>query len=343
MSPRARLRATGGDGRVLADAPLHVDLRARDAQPDMARPAASRGVVHAAVGLGDVQVSLDATKAADAVDYALHVTAKSLKPVRPFLPPALGGVAPWDRMAVSFQSTGHVAPLGGPGLAIRHATELHVDHVAFANVSAQAISLTLKSKGTALQHQADVDLRAQGLAFDGSTPGDEHVSFSGQVDRVHPSLKFQVATDGRATTKLSGSLAFDPVRRALTYALEGHLANLAPLAPFAAKIHGLDAFDLSQLDVGLSATGAVLGVVAGVAGDGTVHLEPDVMRTAAVEALGRPAGRALSLGARRRRGHHLRRSRGTATCTRPGLAPQCSTAASPWGRCTSISGSTTWT
>ena len=48
-------------------------------------------------------------------------------------------------------------------------------------------------------------------------------------------------------------------------------------------MHGLEGFDLSQLEVGLSARGVLLGVVAGVARDGTIELEPSPARTAAVE------------------------------------------------------------
>jgi len=67
------------------------------------------------------------------------------------------------------------------------------------------------------------------------------------------------------------------------YETEGHLAGLAPLAQLAAKVHGLDAFDLSQLEIGFSAHGALLGVVAGVGRDGTFNLEPIPANTAAVE------------------------------------------------------------
>jgi hypothetical protein len=128
-----------------------------------------------------------------------------------------------------------------------------------------------------------VDLHAQELAFDGGSPSDDHVTLSATVDRERPSLRFQLATEGRAATKLSGSLSFDRSRRALPYEIEGHLAGLAPLAAFAAKVHGLDAFDLSELEVGLSARGALLGVVADVVRDGTIKLEPSPARTAAVE------------------------------------------------------------
>ena len=279
----SRLRALGRAGDVLVDAPVHIETRGRDVLPDRAHPVASRGVVHAAIDVGDIGLTLEATKGADAVDYALRATARSLKAVRPFLPPAVLSEAPWDQIAVTLLSSGHVEHLGGGALSIRHTTDVAVERLAFENVVARSLALKVTSQGTAMQHKADVDLRAHGLAFSGGTPSDDHVTLSATVDRSLLALQFQLATEGRAATKLSGSLSFDPSRRALPYEIEGHLAGLAPLAPLAAKVPGLEAFDLSQLDVSLSAHGALLGVIASVTRSGVVTLEPNPMRTAALE------------------------------------------------------------
>jgi translocation and assembly module TamB len=279
----SRLRVVGRDGSLLADAPARIEGRVREVEPDVDHPVASRGVVHAAVDLGETQASLDATKGADAVDFALHITATSLKAVRPLLPPAWADAAPWDRMAIAVRSSGHLERLNEPYPAILQTTEVDVERLAFENVAARSLSLTLKSQGTALRHQADVDLHARDLVLGGGSPSDDHVTLSATVDREHPSLTFQLATEGRATTKLSGSVSFDPSRRAVPYEIEGHLASLAALAPFAAKVHGLEGFDLSQVEVGLSARGALLGVVAGVTREGAIELEPSPGRTAAFE------------------------------------------------------------
>jgi translocation and assembly module TamB len=282
-APVTRLRVTGQDGKLFTDAPARIECRARDIQPDVAHPVASRGVVHAVVDLGETHASLDAPKGPDAIDFAFRATARSLDAVRPFLPAALISEAPWDRMAVSVRANGSVEHLGAGGPAVRQTTEVDIEHPAFENVAARSLSLIIKSKGTALQHQADIDVRAQGLTLDGGSPSDDHISLSAAVNREHPSLQFQLATEGRAATKLSGSLSFDPARRAIPYQIEGHLAGLAPFAPLAAKVRGIDGFDLSQVEVGLSARGALLGVVAGIARDGTIELEPSPARTAAIE------------------------------------------------------------
>jgi len=279
----SRLRAFGRDGALLADAPIHVAIRAKDVLPDLANPMASRAELHAALDLGETKTSLDATKAADAVDFALRVATPNLDLARPFLPPSMAKAAPWDRMAVSLDSKGHVEHLAGDSPFIRQATEVQVAPLALSDVEARSIAVSLKSQGTALEHRIDVDLHALGLALDAGPPSDDHVTLSAHVDRLHPSLEFQLATEGRAATKLTGAFAFDPSRHAVTYGLDGHLRGLAPVAPFAAKIHGLDAIDVSQLEITFAAHGSVLGVVADVTPDGTVRLEPNPALTAGVE------------------------------------------------------------
>lgn len=303
----SRLRVTGPDGRVLADAPARFEGAAHDVQPDAFHPAASRGVVRAAVEVGDLRASLDATKATDAIDFAVRAGARSLKALRPMLPPSLSDRAPWDRMAVTVRSTGRVERLGGGAPAIRHTTQVDVERFGFANLAASSLSVTLKSQGTALQHQVDVDLRALGLTLDGSNSSDDHLTLTVTVDRLRPSLQFQLATEGRAATTLSGAASFDRARRAVPYTIAAHLGGLAALAPFAAKV-GLDGLDLSRLDVDFSTRGALLGAVVGVSRDGAIELDPSFLRTASVE--GNVDLRAL----------HLRWAKGDTAVVTPSLA-----------------------
>jgi translocation and assembly module TamB len=306
-APASRLRVIGRNGNLLVDAPARIEIQAHDLQPD-AHPMASRGVVHAVVGLGDIQALLDVTKQTDALDFVLSATARSLQPVRPLLPPAMADQAPWDRMAALVRSSGHIDRLSGGSPEVRQTTEVGIERPAFENVAARSLSLTFKSQGTLLRQKADVDLRALGLAFAGDTPSDDRVALSATLDRERPSLQFDLATEGRAATKISGSLSFDPARRAVPYSIDAHLAGLAPLAPFAAKVHGLDAFDLSELKVEFSARGALLGVVAGIARDGTFRLEPSPALSAGVE------------GNADLRVAHLRWAKGNTAIVSPALA-----------------------
>lgn len=304
----SRARVAGRDGKLLVDAPSHVEAWARDVWLDVAHLPASRGVVHAAVRVGESQASVDLTKASDGLGFALRASAPSLAVIRAWLSPTLANAAPWEQMAVAVRSNGRVDHLFSATPGLRQTTELDVERPAFDTVVARSLSLTLKSQGTALYQAAEVDLRAQGLAFGRSGPGDDHLTLSAAVDRTHPSLRFQLTTEGRAITKISGSLAFDSSSQALLYELEGKLSGLAPLTPLAARLHGIEAFDLSKLDVDLSTRGALLGVVAAVTRDATLTLAPSPATSAAVE------------GSVDLRLAHLRWNRGDSAIATPALA-----------------------
>jgi hypothetical protein len=281
-APADRLRVIGSDGNPLVDAPARMEGRAREIHPDMAHPAASRGVVHARLDVGDTTTSLDATKEDDAVDFSVLGNGRSMKMLRPLLPASMIEL-PVDRMAYSVRSTGHVERLRGGNPAALQTTELDVERPAFRNVAARSLSLKAKSQGDLLRHTVDLDLRAHALAVDGGSPSDDRLTISASVDRQRPSLTLRVATEGRATTAFSGTLSFDPSLRAVRYDVNGRASGLAPLAPLAATVHGLEGFDLSALEVELTARGALLGVIAGVSRDGTVTFEPRPAVTAAVE------------------------------------------------------------
>jgi hypothetical protein len=186
-------------------------------------------------------------------------------------------------MAVALRSVVHADRLSGGNPAFRQRTDVDVERPAFGDVRASVLSLALRSGGTMLEHHGELDLRAKALALGGGAPSDDRVLLSATVDRLHPSLQMTLATEGRAVAKVSGSIAFDPSRRALDYVIDAHAEKLAPLAPLAAKVLGLDGFDLSQLALDLTSRGAIVGVVAAIAHDGAMALEPRITRTAAID------------------------------------------------------------
>ncbi len=282
-APASRLRLAKRGGKVLVDSPIRIQARLHEVVPNLGRPVASRGVARLQIAVGALEASVDATKEADAADFAIHVAAKNLAAVRPFLTPDLAEKAPWDRMAVTVQSNGRIDRLAEGDSALQEKTEIDVDRPGFENVAARSVALLVHSKGTARHHDVDLDLRAQALEIDGANASDDHVTLSATFDRDHPALRFQIGTDGRATAKLAASLSFDPSRKAVTYEIDGHFAGLAPLAPLVSKVHGLEALDLSALDTSISAQGALLGVVTGVDRSGTIQLEPHISRSAAIE------------------------------------------------------------
>jgi translocation and assembly module TamB len=280
----ARFRLSGGAGKVLVESPLRFAADVHDVVPVIEHPAASIGVARVAMDLGPLRVSLDATKAADALDFAWQAKAASLTILRPFLPQAVVDRAPWDRMGLAVRSTGHVERIAGADPALRQSTQVDVEGPAsFGDVAAQSLSVSLRSQGTMLRHQADLDLHAKGLAIEGGAAIDDHLTLHASVDRARPSLEFQLASDGRATSKVDASFSFDRARKAVLYDIDGRLADLGRMAPLLTKARHLDAFDLSELEVSLSAHGVVMGVVDAVGGDGTFVVDPDPVRTIAIE------------------------------------------------------------
>jgi translocation and assembly module TamB len=304
----SRLQVSARDGRLLADAPAHFAARARAVEPDLAQPMASRGVLHAALELGELHAALDATKHADAAEYGLAAGARSLQALRPFLPSALRDASAWERMAVALRSNGRLERLSTASPALREHTEVALEHPSFRNVAARSLALRLTSQGTLLQHKAELDLRAQALTFDGGEPSDDHVTLSASLDRTRPLLDWHFASAGRAVSEFSGSLSFDASRRAVAYGLDGKLSGLGPLGRFAAKLQALAALDLSRLELALSAHGLLLGVVSSVARDGSLTLEPHPSRSASVE------------GASELRLAHLRWTKGDTAIVVPDLS-----------------------
>ncbi|HLK38325.1 MAG TPA: hypothetical protein VKU41_16295 [Polyangiaceae bacterium] len=281
--PASHVQVVRPDGKTLVEGPAHVEAKATDLRIDLAHPSTTRGVLHASLESEGVRATLDATKEADAVDYGLQADARSLGVVRPWLSAAWLARAPWDRIAVTVRSTGRIDRIGDPSPSLHQSTEVDLERPALDAMSAPSLALVLRSQGTSLSQTADVELRLPGLAFDGGAPSDDRLSLSTTVDRARASAKFKLATEGHVTTAISGSIRFEADRRALVYDVEGRAAGLAPLARVLGHTPGLEGLDLSDLEVALSARGALRGVLAGVSGDGSVALEPDAARTAALE------------------------------------------------------------
>ncbi len=270
------------DGVQVADLPAKLRLALHDTFVDFARPAASRSTLRATLEAGDLNASLDVTKGADALDFALHAAAASLRSVRPFVGPALAEQVAWDSIAAKVQSGGHLERLGGSP-AIEQSTEVEVDHVAVGRTTARSIALSLRSKGDAIRHHADVDVRAGALAIEGGAPSDDHASLAATVDRDGRSLRLDLATEGRVAAKVSASASFDRGRRAVDYVIDAHVGGLAALAPLLAGFPGVAGLDVSQLDVTLSSRGAAVGALTDVGRDGIVALAPHPSTTAWID------------------------------------------------------------
>jgi translocation and assembly module TamB len=279
----AGLQVFAGGKRLVARAPARAGIYLHDVFLDADHPLASRGVVRASVDLGRGRASLDAVKRADSLDYTLHAAAGSLRALRPFLPPGLADAAGWDTMAIALSSRGRVERLARGDPEIEQDTSLDVERPALGGLSARSAALVLHSRGTASRHQATANLRLSALAIGGGRPGDDTVALSAAMDRAAGTLRLQASVEGRVNAQADASVSFDRDARAVLYDVSGRLSDLAPIAPLLARVRGLDGFDVSRLELGLASRGALLGVVSNVGPGGAVELEPDPLRTAAVD------------------------------------------------------------
>ncbi|HSQ66891.1 MAG TPA: hypothetical protein VLM85_26915, partial [Polyangiaceae bacterium] len=277
----ARLQLFDDKGRPLADAPARVAVAVTNAAPDLARPIASTGKAHLEAELGDARLDLDAGKEVDAVDYELHAHAATLEPTRPLLPADDTALIPLGRMALAIESKGRVERISSALPEIRHHTKLDIDRPGFGSIAARSLAVTVDSHGTAMRHDADIDVRAQALAIAGLGESDDHVTLSAKIDRAVPALRIELGTDGRATSKLAVAASFDRSRRAVSYEVSGELSHLASLQPLVAEVRGLDGLDLSKLEVGVAAKGELFGVVEDVTSDGATRMASNLALTAA--------------------------------------------------------------
>ncbi len=305
-SRASRLHVTRADGRALVDVPARLELRASELEPDADHPLATRGVLDVAAHLGEVDASVTLTKEADAANFGVRASARTLHAVRPFLAPAIDAIAAWDGMALAVRSSGRVEGLASSQPALRHTTTIEVGALAAGPLAARSLTVSAKSQGTALRHSAQIDVRALGLSFPGATALDDHATLSGTVDRPGRSLQVRLTSEGHAATRIDASASFDPVRKAVVYEVDSHMAQLAALAPLAAG--RLDGLDLSDLAVDLSSRGTIVGAVASVGPDGSFRLEPNPTRSAAIE------------GQTELRAAHLKWTRGDTALLTPALS-----------------------
>jgi translocation and assembly module TamB len=244
--PIARLRIA--DGKSLVDAPTKLVLHASDVRPDAIHPERTRGVTHTELALGPVHVVVDATKAADAVDWKVRADASSLGVIKALVP-ASAWSAPWERMGLTLASDGHAEHLAAP--RVREQTTLSLTHAAFdsghGSIAADRLDLAVK------------------LA----------------ADAAAPSLRLEVTAGGVKAPELglNATLGFDRTRRLVKYDLGVHAKHLGALASLFQG--GLAGFDWEPLAVDLDASGTLAGLVDGFDKAGHPHVVPHPLATLA--------------------------------------------------------------
>ncbi len=266
--------AVGGAAGKLVDAPADVMVALEGARPDFGRPVQSTGVARIEATVGDVKASLSATKERDAVDFTLHLAAQTLGALRSLVPPEVARKAPLASMAVDVASQGRVEKIGGGAPRLDERTLVHLTRPAFGAARARSLTLVVATRGDAVRHALDADLRLEDLAIAGSSAKRDHVAVSAALDRDAETFRADVALDGRADAKVVATFGFDRARRALTYDVDGRLGQLGAIAALLPS-HATGGLDLRDLGIELAARGALLGAVVDVGRSGRVVFEPN--------------------------------------------------------------------
>lgn len=281
--PVRALQLSGPGGRALSSTPLQLHLHAAEVSPDPSRPLRTRGKAKLGLELGALRASLDLMKQADAVDYTLLANAASLAAAQSLLPEAERWKLPWERLALSLQSSGRVERLTSPAPKLTERSELQIDKpgltLAAGAGSAERLALTLRSEGDLARHHAGAELSVHKLALDGEPHGDVRLSLSAQIDAAARSLRFELNGAGDSGPSGEARIAadFDPRAKKLSYDVAARLGRLAPFAPF------LKGIDVARLETAIAARGWLAGVVDEVGADGALMLAPHPLATLGAE------------------------------------------------------------
>lgn len=259
--PVGRLRVVGPDAHPVLDGPARLAARLSDLHPDLDRPAASGGIADLSLALGTLQASLHAVKRGESADLELHASVPGVASLRG----AGEAGAPWERTTIALASSARLERLLSADPRVEQRSELRLGRPALGGLSADELSLVVRSSGDAVRHRAEADVWLRAARGAGRASADEHVTLSAQLDRRRPSLEVRLGADGAARAALTGALSFDRARGVVRCALDGEVERLAPLARLAAAgwrpggEAALSGLELAQLAV--SAHGEVQGVL----------------------------------------------------------------------------------
>lgn len=281
--PVGALHLSSPDGRTLLKGPVRVKLDASDAFPRLDEPQLSRGRARLVLEVGDMQVSLDATKDTDAVAYTLAARTPDLTAARPFIPDAIAARIPWRHLGVSLDSKGSVKALFSATPRLEHLTELKLHRPAWDTVMASNVAVVMRSRGDAWRHQGDVDLRVEGLRAGEKDLGLQHQKLTLDLNRRKPALRLGLTSIEGPKVMLDAAVAFDRKARALRFDVKGDIPPLGTLAPLLAMAQVPPELDAGRLALGLELHGSLLGVLTGVTADGTPRLAPNPARTASFD------------------------------------------------------------
>ncbi len=275
-----QLRVTRG-GRTLAGLPVQLELTLKELSPDLERPQNSTGGMHVALEAGALTAKLDATKQGDRIDYALSGRVSDLSALRPFISAGPAQLAPWDKMTLELEAKGRLLHVASASPELEQKSRLRLTGAVLETVALRVLTLDLRSHGSAVRHDAELDLGLEGLRVADVVLGDEHLQASVQLDRSLPSLRATLTSDQLAKTELRASAAFDREQQSISYEASAQLSRLSRLAPLLARVRALAGLDLSKLGLRFEAHGGLQGVLSSARANGTsLSLAPDPLRSA---------------------------------------------------------------
>lgn len=276
--PLGSLRLTDAHGKRLLSAPARLQLKLADA-----RPAQQTGVAHVELDVGRAHLTLDATKGEDELAYAYRLEAPELGVVTPFLSAEVAARAPWRQLSATVDSTGRVTELSSESPQVDHRTTLTMPRAEWDSLRLSEVTLALRSKGDALQHDGDLELRLGQLRAGEQELGPQHVAVTAQVDRRRLKLSASVTTRAGPKLSLSTAAAYDGARRALRVDVKGSLRDAARASPLLAAFEVPPALDVTKLQTTFSLHGTVSGLVEGLSSAGELRLAKEPLVTAGFE------------------------------------------------------------
>lgn len=246
------------DGTTLLDDPLALEFALSDVGLDVDGLERSQGRAQARASAGALVASVEATLHQGRLDYGARASAPRLAAVK-----GLEGVMPqalrYADAELTLRSKGRLTRLtAAPEL--EHESELRLGRIALRGVSADALTLRARSRGTVHKHAGALEATLERLAFEGAAIGEAHLSLTGSRDGQRTELALRL--DSPSIPKLSAQAALEvsDADGSLRYTAQAALSELGPLAPLATKLTG--GLDVTRLDVTARSQGSLHGLLA---------------------------------------------------------------------------------
>jgi translocation and assembly module TamB len=273
--------AKNAGGVLVPPGPAQLAARVEKIVLDRAVPLFSQAHVKLDAAIGGITLGTTLDKLRDAVTYDFSVAAERAALLTAFAPPAFG-LSP--KMGFALHSKGRVDDLLAP--RVKQSGSLRLERATVTiggeTLAADAFDLAGDSDGNARRLTLALTLRPTHLQLDDEKLGDGTLTLAGKWDAARPAFELTVDGAGKALPAghLAASLSWDKSARAIVYAIDGNLANLAALTPLLpASLTDEHWLDLSDLAAKITSHGRLSGVVLGFDRDDRPILSKNILAT----------------------------------------------------------------